>query len=60
MGINTTAASKFGSAIDFRPKLFSSLKNYNAERLKADIIAGIVVGIVALPLAIALDRKSVV
>ena len=58
MGINTTAASKFGSAIDFRPKLFSSLKNYNAERLKADIIAGIVVGIVALPLAIAFGIAS--
>lgn len=43
---------------DFRPKLWSSLKNYNVERLKADLTAGIVVGIVALPLAIAFGIAS--
>ncbi len=58
MGTNSTAAAKVGSAIDFHPKLFSCLKHYNAERLKADVIAGIVVGIVALPLAIAFGIAS--
>lgn len=58
MGSITTAATRIGSAIDFHPKLFSTLRHYNAERLKADIIAGIVVGIVALPLAIAFGIAS--
>lgn len=47
-----------GSLVDFHPKLFSSLRHYNAARLKADLIAGIVVGIVALPLAIAFGIAS--
>lgn len=58
MGSNNTAASRIGSAIDFRPKLFSYLRNYTPDRLKADITAGIVVGIVALPLAIAFGIAS--
>ncbi len=52
------ARSASGLFIDFRPKLFSSLRNYSATRLKTDIIAGIVVGIVALPLAIAFGIAS--
>ena len=52
------ARSASGLFIDFRPKLFSSLRNYSASRLKTDIIAGIVVGIVALPLAIAFGIAS--
>ncbi len=52
------ARSVSGLFIDFRPKLFSSLRNYSASRLKTDIIAGIVVGIVALPLAIAFGIAS--
>ncbi len=51
-------AGRLCSAIDFQPKLFSSLRHYSAERLKADITAGIVVGIVALPLAIAFGIAS--
>lgn len=45
-------------AIDFRPKLISTLRHYSAGKLKDDLIAGIVVGIVALPLAIAFGIAS--
>ena len=37
----------------FRPKLFSSLKDYNKEKFTADATSGVIVGIVAIPLAIA-------
>ena len=48
----------FSGTIDFRPKLFSTLRNYSLSRLKDDLIAGIVIGIVALPLAIAFGTAS--
>ena len=38
---------------EFKPKLVSCLKNYSKETFMADLMAGIIVGIVALPLAIA-------
>ena len=41
------------SKIDFHPKLFSSLKGYNRQKFTADLMAGIIVSVVALPLAIA-------
>ncbi|MDR2810426.1 MAG: sulfate permease [Tannerellaceae bacterium] len=44
--------------IDFRPKLFTSLKDYSKERFIGDLLAGIIVGIVALPLAIAFGIAS--
>ena len=44
--------------VDFRPKLIDTLKGYNREKLAADLTAGIVVGIVALPLSIALAIAS--
>lgn len=44
--------------IDFRPKLFSTLKDYSFSHFKSDLIAGIVVGIVALPLAVAFAIAS--
>ena len=44
--------------IDFRPKLISALSHYSASRFKDDLIAGVVVGIVALPLAIAFGIAS--
>lgn len=44
--------------IDFKPKLISSLKDYSTQRFKSDLIAGIVVGIVALPLAVAFAIAS--
>ena len=44
--------------VEFKPKLLSELKHYNAKKFKDDLIAGIVVGIVALPLAIAFGIAS--
>ena len=43
---------------DFRPALLTSLKGYNLDTFKKDLIAGIVVGIVALPLAVAFGIAS--
>ena len=36
--------------IDFKPKFFEALRNYSKEKFAADLMAGIIVGIVALPL----------
>ncbi len=44
--------------LDVRPKLFSVIKNYNRQTFTADLMAGIIVGIVALPLAIAFGIAS--
>ncbi len=41
-----------------RPKLFTTLKTYNKKQFLDDIVAGIIVGIVALPLAIAFGIAS--
>ena len=38
--------------IDFRPKLLAALRTYSKEKFAGDLMAGIIVGIVALPLAI--------
>ena len=43
---------------DFKPRLFSALKNYSKETFMAALMAGIIVGIVALPLAIAFGIAS--
>ena len=43
---------------DFTPQLFISLKTYNKEKLIKDLMAGLIVGIVALPLAIAFGIAS--
>lgn len=42
----------------FQPKLFSALKNYKPGQLPKDIIAGIIVAIIAFPLSIALAIAS--
>lgn len=42
----------------FRPKLFDLYKNYSKEQFYKDLMAGIIVGIVALPLAIAFGIAS--
>lgn len=42
----------------FRPKLFEVFKNYSKELFYKDLMAGIIVGIVALPLAIAFGIAS--
>jgi len=44
--------------LSFRPKLFETLKTYSREDFRADLIAGITVGIVALPLAMAFAIAS--
>lgn len=41
-----------------KPKLFSVMKTYTKEQLVKDIIAGIIVAIIALPLSIALALAS--
>lgn len=43
---------------DFQPKLLATLKNYSREKFMTDLMAGIIVGIVALPLAIAFGIAS--
>ena len=42
----------------FKPKLFDTLKNYNRQQFTKDLMAGVIVGIVALPLAIAFAIAS--
>ena len=45
-------------SLDFRPKLFDTLRNYSGAMLAKDVMAGIIVGIVAIPLAIAFGIAS--
>src|SRR5215216_6266947 len=42
----------------FKPKLFDTLKNYDRRQFLKDAVAGLIVGIVALPLAIAFAIAS--
>ena len=49
---------KISAKPDFKPAIITSLKNYSAAKFRSDLIAGIVVGIVALPLAIAFAIAS--
>jgi SulP family sulfate permease len=42
----------------FKPKLFDTFRNYNRQQFSKDLLAGIIVGIVALPLAIAFAIAS--
>ena len=46
------------SRLDFHPKFVASLASYSKERFLKDLMAGIIVGIVALPLAIAFGIAS--
>ncbi len=41
-----------------KPKLFSVMKNYSKEQFIKDVVAGIIVAIIALPLSIALALAS--
>ena len=41
-----------------KPKLFSVMKNYTKEQCLKDIIAGLIVAVIALPLSIALAIAS--
>jgi len=42
----------------FRPRLIESLRGYNKSRFSTDVTAGITVGVIALPLAIAFAIAS--
>ncbi len=42
----------------FRPKFFDAIRSYNGSLLVADLMSGLIVGIVALPLAIAFGIAS--
>lgn len=41
-----------------KPKLFTTLRNYSKQQFISDATAGVIVGIVALPLAIAFGIAS--
>ncbi len=41
-----------------KPMLFSNLKNYSGKQFASDVVAGIIVAIIALPLSIALALAS--
>lgn len=43
---------------EIKPKLFDVMKNYNGKQLLKDVISGIIVAIIALPLSIALAIAS--
>ena len=45
-------------SIPFRPKLLDALKGYTSQNFLADLVAGVTVGIVALPLAMAFAIAS--
>ena len=42
----------------FQPKIISALKNYNSIKFANDLVAGVIVAIIALPLSIALAIAS--
>ena len=42
----------------FRPKIIDTFKDYSAKQLVSDIVAGVIVAIIALPLSIALAIAS--
>ncbi len=46
------------TTLEFKPQLFSTLKSYDKKKLTTDLLAGVIVGIVALPLAIAFGIAS--
>ena len=45
-------------SLSFKPKLLSTMRNYDRRQFTTDLLAGIIVGIVALPLAIAFGIAS--
>ena len=48
--------SKMSNKIDFQPKLFELFRNYSKTDFSTDLMAGIIVGIVALPLAVTPEK----
>lgn len=47
-----------GTITMFTPKIFATLRNYTRQQFSKDVVAGLIVGIVALPLAIAFAIAS--
>src|SRR3954447_582705 len=45
-------------SLSFRPKLVDALRDYSSKKFLADAVAGITVGVVALPLAMAFAIAS--
>ena len=43
---------------NYKPMLFTSMKNYSAQQFVKDLVSGIIVAIIALPLSIALALAS--
>ena len=56
--MSSPASRLFGRLHHFRPRLLDSLTRYDRQRFAADCGAGITVGIVALPLAMAFASAS--
>ena len=56
--VNNKAKKSPKFSIDFKPRLFSTLKDYNKQLFAKDAMAGVIVGIVAIPLAIAFGIAS--
>src|SRR3974377_605173 len=46
------------SFVSFKPRLIEALRNYSRKDLAPDLVAGVTVGIVALPLAMAFAIAS--
>jgi high affinity sulphate transporter 1 len=46
------------TTLEFKPQFFATLRNYSRKQFTTDLMAGIIVGIVALPLAIAFGIAS--
>ena len=54
MDNNVTAVQKE----KIKPKLFSVMKNYTKQQFVKDLVSGVIVAIIALPLSIALALAS--
>ncbi|MDP2000771.1 MAG: SulP family inorganic anion transporter, partial [Rhodoferax sp.] len=53
-----TPQPNFGLLRSFRPRLIDALRDYNRQRFMRDVGAGLTVGVVALPLAMAFAIAS--
>ena len=49
---------KYTEFVSFKPEFFKTVKDYNRQKFTADVMSGLIVGIVALPLAIAFGIAS--
>ena len=57
-GKNMETTSRKPTEEKLKPKLFSVMKNYSASQFIKDLVAGVIVAIIALPLSIALALAS--